>query len=689
MVSPPATTPTGTPRKPPPICSDDGFQTEPEPEPSNKQFEQVNQRLESENRKLKAELEEVEAEREKIMNAHLTLQDKYRKDKLRWGKWVETDQQRRDSSKKRLRDGTGRHMTSSPGPRRPQTGLSSSPPRPVLSPASPSNPKYNLGPLKKGGLFSGLQLPKVPSFPQESRNPQGNGFELDPTPSDAMSIPETPEREQLQLPTLPTTGPIGQNEHEGHPESDATTSDIGDDTEITPRAIKTEPGNEPMLPPAPIFNPNEAGTRSRPFFIKEEPMSSQSDHGYYINDQESLDLDDVCQRGEGPKKKRKMEILARENSKKTSNEADNHESGNKELLPPLRREDGYPAAIPGAQPNNDEDNLPPPRTRVSQMSLAAANRNRSAPSEARRSVQTTPTTPNNSRRGPITTSASNPPKQPRSHGKALASVLEDGTDGFSQTQALEANEKDPEKDPTADQPSRLDILLNTPPVGTHSLRPLGKEVNMRSAPMNKRSRWGGIEDATTPSNTTKNNVGKRQAVMDSFLTGKQPTDVAGRQIKNSDSRTTAESVNDFRINPAANEGLDYAFLETVRRRDERKCLPGCTRTCCRDIGKFLEAAGLPPVHRDGPRWRSSSPPKSRNDGEQGIEELKQKFVDNYGRHKEAFPRRKTPPLFWASDMPTTQELQRQHEDAERIEAEKIVHRRREAEKGDKGRYIRR
>lgn len=52
----------------------------------------------------------------------------------------------------------------------------------------------------------------------------------------------------------------------------------------------------------------------------------------------------------------------------------------------------------------------------------------------------------------------------------------------------------------------------------------------------------------------------------------------------------------FKLNPANNSGYNYAYREVLRKRNERKCLPGCTRPdCCGDtIRKMLTIGGALP-----------------------------------------------------------------------------------------------
>ncbi|KAF2836917.1 DNA repair protein Sae2 [Patellaria atrata CBS 101060] len=112
------------------------------------------------------------------------------------------------------------------------------------------------------------------------------------------------------------------------------------------------------------------------------------------------------------------------------------------------------------------------------------------------------------------------------------------------------------------------------------------------------------------------------------------------------------NLDDFKINPNANHGLDFAFSEVVRGRDARRCLPGCTKPeCCgRAFRAMVEAGATPNLPRNA---------------------RVKLLADQVGRHRQAYQRRSTPPGFWRADFPSTQEERRDREEAERREREKV------------------
>ncbi|KIV87096.1 hypothetical protein PV11_02666 [Exophiala sideris] len=154
----------------------------------------------------------------------------------------------------------------------------------------------------------------------------------------------------------------------------------------------------------------------------------------------------------------------------------------------------------------------------------------------------------------------------------------------------------------------------------------------------------------------------------------------------------------FKINPAWNGGFDYAFNDVVRGREAKKCLPGCTRPeCCG--GKFKALADTLPADKDmtddemlldflGPgseeRIRTLTPLARVN----LVHEARAKRLANqYGKmHRVAYDRAQSPPGFWNTDFPSTQEDRENREQARLMERQEIEKRYEEAKRGD-GRWL--
>lgn len=162
---------------------------------------------------------------------------------------------------------------------------------------------------------------------------------------------------------------------------------------------------------------------------------------------------------------------------------------------------------------------------------------------------------------------------------------------------------------------------------------------------------------------------------------------------------------DFKVNPNTNAGLEYAYTEVVRGREARRCLPGCTAlNCCgRDLRALITAGLDPPLPRSfwdddespdhaagGPnekdhgylRW-SMGPSYNRDRidamptamREDLVVQAKVKLLANQaGRHRHAHQRARTPPGFWRTDFPGTQEAAKDREEARKMEREVVEER---------------
>jgi len=152
---------------------------------------------------------------------------------------------------------------------------------------------------------------------------------------------------------------------------------------------------------------------------------------------------------------------------------------------------------------------------------------------------------------------------------------------------------------------------------------------------------------------------------------------------------------DFKINPAANHGLDFAYSEIVRKRDLRKCLSNCTKPeCCGDkFNKVVRIGGFGlPQH--GGLWESSLVDEQEANirliGEHFRLNAKQikklpgkeqnrladkakadRFANEYGKHRHIHERPPSPPGYWRTEMPTTQELEVDRELAKKEERRKM------------------
>jgi hypothetical protein len=147
----------------------------------------------------------------------------------------------------------------------------------------------------------------------------------------------------------------------------------------------------------------------------------------------------------------------------------------------------------------------------------------------------------------------------------------------------------------------------------------------------------------------------------------------------------------FKINPNFNQGYDYAFADIVRGREQRKCLPGCIKPeCCG--GKFRKFVELTKFDEDrsesqdkklleeylGDNRRKLQTMSKAERNELLIQAETRELARKAGRHRHAYERRPSPPGFWRSDFPNTQELEADRIEAARVETELVQQRYEEA-----------
>ncbi|KAF9885447.1 Peroxisomal membrane protein pex16 [Aspergillus nanangensis] len=145
----------------------------------------------------------------------------------------------------------------------------------------------------------------------------------------------------------------------------------------------------------------------------------------------------------------------------------------------------------------------------------------------------------------------------------------------------------------------------------------------------------------------------------------------------------------FKINPDNNQGLDYVFDTVVRKKDERKHLTGCTRKgCCGDHFRAMARLNLDhtsPVEEQ--RLLEEYLGEDRNlliglpeRDRLGLlhEAQARRMANTFGKHRHQHQRPGTPPGFWRTEMPDTQELEHDREQARVVEREKVEERYREA-----------
>ncbi|KAI5288746.1 hypothetical protein KEM54_004929 [Ascosphaera aggregata] len=179
------------------------------------------------------------------------------------------------------------------------------------------------------------------------------------------------------------------------------------------------------------------------------------------------------------------------------------------------------------------------------------------------------------------------------------------------------------------------------------------------------------------------------------VTPNNRTDVASklRQKENQSTTTIAGSplrnrplqslrIEDFKINPDQNEGLDFAFCQVVRNKARRQCLESCMRPDC--CGRhFRSMAIMRPIDEENLAFtsldnfdREALLRDTRSETDEALAEYfnrlpisskREKLLDarasyyasRFARHRIDYARAPSPPGFWETDMPSTPAVPRQ------------------------------
>ncbi|KAF5001675.1 hypothetical protein FGRMN_842 [Fusarium graminum] len=151
---------------------------------------------------------------------------------------------------------------------------------------------------------------------------------------------------------------------------------------------------------------------------------------------------------------------------------------------------------------------------------------------------------------------------------------------------------------------------------------------------------------------------------------------------------------DFKINPQANEGHDFAFSDVIRDRDERSRMQGCTDMhCCGKHFRSLAISQRPDPPLTAPQrqeeqklledylgdfaYRLGTMDKKERD-ELWIEAKTQDLANRFGKHRYHYSRMRSPPGFWNADFPNTQEIEAERSEAAQREKQIVRDRHREA-----------
>ncbi|KAI0772953.1 DNA repair protein endonuclease SAE2/CtIP C-terminus-domain-containing protein [Trametes elegans] len=227
-------------------------------------------------------------------------------------------------------------------------------------------------------------------------------------------------------------------------------------------------------------------------------------------------------------------------------------------------------------------------------------------------------------------------------------------------------------DPAPPQPADVKLRLPGTPV---SLGPKkGKEWTVK------------MEDSENDENAAPSTSSAR-------LEKKYPDDYSvfkGRGRYGEELKAGKDTINAlYQLDPEQNDGVGYQYGEVVRDKQRRKKMHGGDCECCRD---YYEVVGPLPSRAQAPLWRSPEstppkPPRGDSSGEVGVDAAIEEHKGAISRHREHWPRAKTPPGYWNIGFPDTQEVAAMNAEAVRMHEQKRAMVAEEAERG--GRFKRR
>ncbi|KAM0339399.1 hypothetical protein ACHAPU_010964 [Fusarium lateritium] len=486
-----------------------------------------------------------------------------------------------------------------------------------------------------------LDLPPLAAASIQVENSQPLPDTTSANPSSDSTQSEDESRQENDLPELPPHNYAREVKIKQEPSSDPI---VVSEREVRKRKRDDPDPNEPPLHKVKI----EANERSS------SPIQPLGPATLVL--QESIDLGDVAQRLLTPRKRRELE------------ESQRREQIQSEAFATAKT----PRTLfvrPDAVPQTGR-----PIERTSALTPLSVNR------RITRSTREKPTTP--LRKG---------------LGRGISTLAEDG-EAYRQDRSVNETPK-----------GRLDTLLNSP--AAQEATPTGRLTPRAAARSSTTAedlaipgrrvlpfeQGGRVRDRTpaqqvdTPSRAPNLGTGSKFTPQNtrSPLASKEGAQSVLRHQPISELRP-----DDFKINPQANEGHDFAFSDVIRDKDERSRMQGCTDMHC--CGKHFRSLAIsqrpdPPLtaaqrqeeqklledYLGDFAYRLGTMDKEERD-ELWVEAKTQDLANRFGKHRYHYSRMRSPPGFWNADFPNTQEIEVERSEAAQREKQIVRDRHREA-----------
>ncbi|TID20273.1 SAE2-domain-containing protein [Venturia nashicola] len=508
---------------------------------------------------------------------------------------------------------------------------------------------------------------------------------------------------------------------------------------ISERVLKRKRGGTASIPFN--VSERGEGTPAKPINIKSEPQSSPQNPSTVrkLNRVETLDLDEVDDRIDTPRKRQRRQERQRltgASKMRPLNFLSHQRSTSLPLVANDDAKDRLPIRLDdGLEPVHRDVEIFPQDDQALSEPAAMDHEQHGTPSLSNATRVLHPISTNQKILPRTSDIHQKAKRRDRDRGaKALYAVAEDGN--FSSTTAKPLSRQSSSNadllDHLLDEPAPTRKQLTSPAAKTSTLHGLRITPELPSLSPNKENRVSGqacppndnrlptpittrskrLNLPTSAFNAPLESTRRRRNAAENEETPSRGRPDPPSKYKGALPRpplrtkpADALKVDDFKLNPKARGGLDLAYGDPVRGREARSHLEGCTDTNCANCGNQLQTLADELDITVGSHLFASTQDENLTNEERlikfylgdrfNLEEVKameqqekthmilqaktKLLADRVGRHKvKPMGRAKSPPGFWNFDMPTTQQLEAQREEADARQKEVIAERRREA-----------
>lgn len=484
----------------------------------------------------------------------------------------------------------------------------------------------------------------------------------------------------------------------------------------------------------------QQGTMNKPFMVKSEPNSSSplthAIHSTSTNPQDSMDLDEVGERRFTPRKRRRLldeelrqmsgldiqpEAQISEDFQDQTLVTETNEEADCEELTDMKTQSRWHDSEVGDEPRLPSSSNPAKGS--SQPILDKPRKVTLAPSSILRSKDTN-VQPLSSKRS--TLKALNRPLSYSQRSTAInAFGSQNGREDFSQASDGHSLKED---STIAKSHKAHRAIDNYQPLDQTAFKPSPRINLIDSAAKLKKATWDSsgpdkVTKAHNRSMTEKRNIPRSSIQKPNAVKSRRSVHVPIDELDNPDKTLIEQETlrskprkflrpEDFKINPIHNHGYAHPVSEVVRNRDQRSCMPGCTRpNCCGSaIRKVVAMGGHFPTPKKSGFSKDVPLEYDSDDDERCLqaylgddyhrlknlpwedkEELlwaarTEQFANAYGKHRYQYGRQQTPPGFWDADMPSTEQEIKNKTISKAMQKAKVAEMLREAMRPG-GRYI--